>query len=68
MQWRNEMSKIRVCEALDICEETNVECASCVLNVSIEDERYCLYCKTYWEDRNGLFDEDETSFFYAMEK
>lgn len=62
------MSKIRVCEALDICEETNVECASCVLNVAIEDERYCLYCKTYWEDvRNGLFDENETSFFYSVD-
>jgi hypothetical protein len=53
--------KINIHSAQTQVEQENIKCETCEAPV-LEDGKYCLFCKSYWEDvRNGLFDYSDGS-------
>ncbi|XWN29705.1 MAG: hypothetical protein ROR55_19700 [Devosia sp.] len=51
---------LRITEALEIAERDDIgQCATCT-GLAEEDERYCWYCRQYWNDvSEGFFDQTD---------
>lgn len=50
---------ISVRDALKIVERDDVgQCATCT-GLAEEGDRYCWYCRTYWNDVSAMYAEEE---------